>query len=488
MSETVSALSGNENTAILLNGISVSDTPSTGDTLTTTLAVSHGNITVAATSGVTISDNDSGLVRLTGTAAEIDAALASGTNYTGETNYYGPDSLTVTTTEPSRPAGNNGTQTAGITLADTTTVAETVTALSGDENAAISLNGHVSVTDTPNTTDVVTTTLTVSSGSFDVTAANGTTVTYGDNHSTVQLVGTAAEIDAALAATNYQGNLNFYGTDTLTVTTTDATSGSTTGPQTATITLPTHEPPLPKPRSLTRRHPTLLVTTTLTFERQLDVPANHDRHLRRHHTRCTVRANTPPNYQPSLCPDLYGTHDHHGLQRDRNARSTRRPTRWQNLTALTPKTATPPLRYDPDLPLYRPLHPPATHLPPHPTRHCGAAALPEPTLTIPALSPPPPRRHHDGGRNRHGAERRRERGDLAQRACVGDGHAEHSDVVTTTLTVSSGSFDVTAANGTTVTSATTTARCNWLGRRRRLTRRWQPRTTRATSTSMAPTL
>ena len=240
VAETVSALSGNENTAILLNGhVSVSDTPNTGDTLTTTLAVSHGNITVAATSGVTIGGNDSGSVTLTGTAAAIDAALASpSTNYTGDTNYYGADSLTVTTTDPSSISSNNTvTQTVGITLADTTTVSETVSALSGNENTAISLKGHVSVSDTPNTTDIVTTTLTVSSGTFDVTAANGTTVTYSDNNSTVQLVGTAAEIDAALAATNYQGNLNFYGTDNLTVTTTDATSGSTTGPQTATITL-----------------------------------------------------------------------------------------------------------------------------------------------------------------------------------------------------------------------------------------------------------
>ena len=110
----------------------MSDTPNTGDTLTTTLAVSHGNITVAATSGVTISDNDSGLVTLTGTAAAIDAALAStSTNYTGATNYYGPDSLTVTTTDPSSISSNNTvSQTVGITLADTTAVAETVSALS----------------------------------------------------------------------------------------------------------------------------------------------------------------------------------------------------------------------------------------------------------------------------------------------------------------------------------------------------------------------
>ena len=242
VSETVSALSGNENTAILLNGISVSDTPSTGDTLTTTLAVSHGNITVAATSGVTISDNDSGSVTLTGTAAAIDAALAStSTNYTGDTNYYGADSLTVTTTDPSSISSNNTvSQTVGITLADTTAVAETVSALSGNENTAILLNGHVSVSDTPNTGDTLTTTLAVSHGNITVAATSGVTISDNDS-GLVTLTGTAAAIDAALASTstNYTGATNYYGADSLTVTTTDPSSISSnnTVSQTVGITL-----------------------------------------------------------------------------------------------------------------------------------------------------------------------------------------------------------------------------------------------------------
>ena len=226
VSETVPALSGNENTAIALSGIIVSATPNTSDVLTTTLAVMHGTIDVAATSGVTIGGNDSGAVTLTGTAAAIDAALAgTGTNYTGDANYYGPDSLTATTTDTVN--GNTDATTVAITLGDTTTVSETVPALSGNENTAIALSG-ISVSATPNTSDVLTTTLAVMHGTIDVAATSGVTI-GGNDSGAVTLTGTAAAIDAALAGTgtNYTGDANYYGPDSLTATTTDTVNGNT---------------------------------------------------------------------------------------------------------------------------------------------------------------------------------------------------------------------------------------------------------------------
>ena len=82
------------------------------------------------------------------------------------------------------------------------------------------------MSDTPNTSDVLTTTLTVTEGSIAVGNANGTTVTSSDGGATVTLVGTAAQIDNALATASYQGNSNFYGTDNLSVTTTDNINGN----------------------------------------------------------------------------------------------------------------------------------------------------------------------------------------------------------------------------------------------------------------------
>ena len=238
------SLSGNENTAIALSGanaITVSDTPNTGDVLQTMLTVSHGTITVDTLDGTTVvgGANGSGSVTLSGTAAQITAALASA-NYTGNSNYYGPDSLVVTTTDTVNGA-TTGPQTVGITLADTTTVSDALPAsLSGNENTAIALSeaNAITVSDTPNTGDVLQTMLTVSHGTITVDTLDGTTVVGGANGSgSVTLSGTAAQITAALASANYTGNSNYYGPDSLVVTTTDTVNGATTGPQTVGITL-----------------------------------------------------------------------------------------------------------------------------------------------------------------------------------------------------------------------------------------------------------
>ena len=146
----------------------------------------------------------------------------------------------MTTTDTVNSA-TTGPQTVGITLADTTTVSDALPAsLSGNENTAIPLSGSnaISVSDTPNTGDVLHTTLTVSHGTITVGTLDGTTVVGGVNgSSSVTLSGTAAQITAALASANYTGNSNYYGPDSLVVTTTDTVNSATTGPKTVGITL-----------------------------------------------------------------------------------------------------------------------------------------------------------------------------------------------------------------------------------------------------------
>ena len=63
-------------------------------TLTTTLTVTSGTLSVTAGPGV--AGNGTATVIITGTAAQINAALA-GLSYTGNLNFNGPDTLTVTT-------------------------------------------------------------------------------------------------------------------------------------------------------------------------------------------------------------------------------------------------------------------------------------------------------------------------------------------------------------------------------------------------------
>ena len=81
-----------EDTILPIAGVSVADIDSSA--LTTTLNVSSGILNVTAGAGV--SGNGSASVSITGTAAQINAALA-GLTYTGNLNFNGGDTLTVVT-------------------------------------------------------------------------------------------------------------------------------------------------------------------------------------------------------------------------------------------------------------------------------------------------------------------------------------------------------------------------------------------------------
>ena len=83
-----------EDTILPIVGVSVADIDSSA--LTTTLSVAHGILNVTAGAGVTGSGTAS--VTITGTAAEINAALA-GLAYTGNLNFNGADTLTVATSD-----------------------------------------------------------------------------------------------------------------------------------------------------------------------------------------------------------------------------------------------------------------------------------------------------------------------------------------------------------------------------------------------------
>ena len=137
----------NENTASLAlsNYVTVTDTPNTSDD-----AVDGSDGYARHDHGRRAHTGAS--VTLTGTAAAIETALASAT-YTGGANYYGPDTLTVATTDTVNRA--TFSTSAAITVVDTTTVSETLMApFTVNENtASLALSNYVTVTDTPNTSD-----------------------------------------------------------------------------------------------------------------------------------------------------------------------------------------------------------------------------------------------------------------------------------------------------------------------------------------------
>jgi Ca2+-binding RTX toxin-like protein len=95
------------------NALSVSDVDAT--TLTVTLTVAHGALTLASTTGLSFAGGSDGTADATmtfsGTTAAINAALGSGLTYVPTANYNGLDALDFTTDDGGQSGGPAGTDT-----------------------------------------------------------------------------------------------------------------------------------------------------------------------------------------------------------------------------------------------------------------------------------------------------------------------------------------------------------------------------------------
>lgn len=81
-----------QNVDLLVGNISVGDPDDPN--LTVTLQVSHGTLTLGTANGLTVGGNRTSTVTLSGSQADLNAALA-GLLYRGDLNYSGPDMLSV---------------------------------------------------------------------------------------------------------------------------------------------------------------------------------------------------------------------------------------------------------------------------------------------------------------------------------------------------------------------------------------------------------
>jgi hypothetical protein len=90
-----------ENVAQAISGITVG--ASQGDSLTVTLSVGHGTLTLVTTTGLTVTGSS---VTLVGSMNDLNAALASLT-YLGDHDYSGADALNVTVSDGSQSTSNS---------------------------------------------------------------------------------------------------------------------------------------------------------------------------------------------------------------------------------------------------------------------------------------------------------------------------------------------------------------------------------------------
>ena len=198
----------NEDTALSISGLSVTDVD--GNLSTTQLVVTNGTVTVSLAGGATISAgaNGSSTLTLSGTQAQINAALATLT-YQGTLNFTGSDTLTMTSTDST-------------SASDMDTVAITVTAV----NDATVVTGGTSGTGNEDTTVTGTLTATdvegLSDGTVFAVSANATNGT--------------ASIDPATGLWSYTPNADFNGSDSFTVTITDDAGNTATQVISVTVT------------------------------------------------------------------------------------------------------------------------------------------------------------------------------------------------------------------------------------------------------------
>ncbi|WP_441276863.1 T1SS-143 repeat domain-containing protein [Tardiphaga sp. 172_B4_N1_3] len=190
-----------EDTPLAITGLSISDSDAGTSSVTTTLSVTSGMLTVLGGSGVTIAGNGSATVTLTGSQADINAALAlaNGVVYQDALNHNGGVDLTVTTSD----LGHTGS---GGFLTDTDTVHIDVTpvndsavitgAISGTAvepgylSAGTSASGDLNSTDIDNPADawtVVATAIATASdyGKYTIDATGHWTYTVNDSNTTV---------------------------------------------------------------------------------------------------------------------------------------------------------------------------------------------------------------------------------------------------------------------------------------------------------------
>jgi uncharacterized membrane protein YgdD (TMEM256/DUF423 family) len=154
-----------EDTQIPITGVSVADIDSA--TLTTTVSVLHGTLSVAsgtvATFG-TITTNGTASVKIVGTATQINAALA-GLKYTNTPDYNGSDTFQIVTTD----AALTTTNTSNITITPVVDIA--------NDNAVTLLNTAIPIS-------------VLANDSFEntgklITAVNGAAITAGGAAMTV---------------------------------------------------------------------------------------------------------------------------------------------------------------------------------------------------------------------------------------------------------------------------------------------------------------
>ncbi|XHX80206.1 MAG: cadherin-like domain-containing protein [Stenomitos frigidus ULC029] len=204
------------------NRISVSDADLGSNPLVVTLSASGGTLSLNPGS-LTVTDNGTGQVTLTGQLTAVNNALGS-LVYRGGLDFNGPDTISIAVTDQgSTGAGGIQTDTKTIDLivnpindAPTLTVPGIQTVA---EDAVLSLANLINTTDADSGINPVKVDLGTVNGRLTLATTGGLTFADGstNGNGTLSFTGAIGSVRAALATLSYQGNPNYFGTDTITL-------------------------------------------------------------------------------------------------------------------------------------------------------------------------------------------------------------------------------------------------------------------------------
>jgi hypothetical protein len=222
----------NENSSLtfssgLSNAITLTDSQAGSNADSLTLGVSDGSLTLGSTSGLTFSagTNNSGSMTVTGTLANLNAAL-SGLVYTPNGGFSGGDSLHVSVTDP----GDSLSGSSSVALTVNAPTAPTVTvpgAQSVNENSSLvfsSAHGTaISFGDSFAGSNPESLTLSVSNGTLTLGSTSGLSFAGGGNGtSSMTVSGTLANLNADINGLTYTPTTGYNGADSLHISITDS--------------------------------------------------------------------------------------------------------------------------------------------------------------------------------------------------------------------------------------------------------------------------
>jgi VCBS repeat-containing protein len=244
---TQTGYSATEQTDLALHGtgLSIADVDAGAATVTATLSVGEGSLTLdAGTNVVILGGNGTSSVTLTGTVARINDLLAGANGgtitYKDGSNTPGAGTTLTLSVDDQGNTGSGGAQTASdsvnITITAVNDAPVNIVPGSKDvlQDTATPIAG-ISISDADAGTSGVQTVVTVLNGVLFVTGGGASV--GGNLSDTLTLSGSVADINAALASLNYLPNSAYSGADTLTVTTSDLGHTGDGGAQTDTDTV-----------------------------------------------------------------------------------------------------------------------------------------------------------------------------------------------------------------------------------------------------------